>query len=56
MKTYPLSCTSRNSDLANKSFNESQKVDPSSLPGWVGQAILAQEQPDCDEEAMDLFR
>ena len=46
---------SGNDELANTSFNESQKVDPSSLPGWVGQATLAQNHGH-DEEAMDLFR
>ncbi len=53
---FMIYCTLyRNAELANRSFNESQKASPDSAPAWVGQATLAQHQQ-MDEEAMDLFR
>lgn len=47
--------SSREHELANKSFQEAQNHDPSYLRGWVGQALLA-ETTGYDSEAMDLFR
>ena len=46
---------SRQCELANKAFKESQNSDPAYMRGWVGQALLA-ELMGYDAESMDLFR